>query len=84
MKKTIIDFVVLSIQQWSNDFKLGEEVRATKETLEDIMDTNPDDVIGVILILIYLFPNDEDLGRHIRAHLPTFNLYLLDDKTEIN
>lgn len=84
MKKTIIDFIVLSITQWSNDFKLGEEIRATQETIENIMDTDPDDIIGVILLLLYLYPNDEDLGRQIRKHLTPFKLYLQDDKTEIN
>jgi hypothetical protein len=84
MKKTLIQFVVNSILNNPNNFQLGEEVRALRETIEDLMVKEPDDVIGVILILMYLFPNDYDLGQHVRGHLINFKLYLENVETNIN
>lgn len=76
MKKTIIEFVVTSIITWSNNYQLGEEIRALRDTVDKIMDEDPDDTIGVILLLIQIYPNDYDLGQQIRKHLISFKLYL--------
>ena len=84
MKKTLLQFVVDAIKNNPNNYLLGEEIRALKDTAEDIMVSDPDDMIGVVLILIYIFPNDYDLGQHVRGHLNNFEFFLENVETDTN
>jgi hypothetical protein len=81
MKKQIVEFIIKAIQDWDDNTHLGEEIRVLEETLEEIQDNNPDHLIGTILLLIYIFKQDEELGKHIRGHYISFRLYIKNVET---
>jgi hypothetical protein len=81
MKKSIIEFIIIAIQDWDDNTRLGEEIRVLQETLEHLVDTDTDNLIGALLMMIYLCPDDNDLGRHIRKNYIPYKLYLKHAET---
>ena len=81
MKKSIIEFITGAIEGWDDNAKLGEEIRGLEETLETLIDEGHDSTFAAILMLIYLCPEDDDLGRHIRSHYIAFKIFLGDAET---
>jgi hypothetical protein len=81
MKKSIIEFITIAIQDWDDNSRLGEEIRGLQETLEHLVDTDTDNLIGALLMMIYLCPDDNDLGRHIRKNYIPYKLYLKHAET---
>lgn len=81
MKKSIIEFITIAIQDWDDNTRLGEEIRVLQDTLEHLVDTDPDNLIGALLMMIYLCPDDNDLGRHIRKNYIPYKLYLKHAET---
>jgi len=78
MKKSIIEFIVKAIEDWEDNTYLGEEIRMLEDTLNELMDTEPNQVYASILLLIIITKTDEKLGEHMRVHYPSFKLYLED------
>jgi hypothetical protein len=76
MEKSIIEFIVIAIQDWSDNKSLGEEIRGLQETLEGQVDEGTNSILGALLLMIYLCPDDDDLGRHIRKNYIPYKLYL--------
>lgn len=76
MFKTILDFIINSVIANTNDFDLGFEIRALKETLEDLCAKDFNPVLEQILHLINKLPNDGDLGQNIRIVSPILVLVL--------
>ena len=81
MKKSIIEFITGAIEDWNSNERLGEEIRGLEETLENLIDEEHDSTFAAILMLIYLCPEDDDLGRHIRSHYIAFKIYLKHAET---
>jgi hypothetical protein len=81
MKKSIIEFIIIAIQDWDDNTQLGEEIRGLQDTLEHLVDTDNDNLIGALLMMIYLCPEDNDLGRHIRKNYIPYKLYLKHAET---
>ena len=76
MFKTILDFIINSVLANPNDFDLGFEIRALKETLEDLCQKDFNPVLDQILYLINKHPNDGELGSNIRIVSPILVLVL--------
>jgi hypothetical protein len=66
MKYTIILFILDAIKNNPNDQMLGEEIRALKETIYDLISRDFDEVLDYIHLIICSNPNDQELGEQMR------------------
>lgn len=62
----VIDFIINSIMKNPNNQSLGEEVRATQETLFVLFIHTGDELYEFLFALIQLTPNDYELGTKLR------------------
>jgi hypothetical protein len=81
MNKTILEFILKGIVDYTNDQSLGEEIRSLKETIFNIIKVENNLILEVIYELINDYPNDQQLGAQIRyiSHLILLSLYVEED-----
>jgi len=76
VKRLILNFILDSIENNSNDIILGEETRMLEQAIQDIHPNQYDEVLHYIHYLITSNPNDSDLGSKIRNLYNPIRKYL--------
>lgn len=71
----VIEFIIESVDKNPNNQTLGEEVRATQETLFFCYIETGDELYEFLFALIQLTPNDYELGEKIRRIKSRINMY---------
>lgn len=80
MDRSIIGYIVSSLEAWRENEKVGEEVRAMKDAIELQLINNIDPPLEAVLDLINNYPEDIALGRQLRkVYIPLKVIY--EDKT---
>ena len=66
MDKSIVGYIVSSIEAWRDNEKLGEEVRELQSAIENQLINEPEPVLEAVISLIDNFDDNVDLGLQIR------------------
>jgi hypothetical protein len=66
MDKSIVGYIVSSLEAWRENEKVGEEVRAMKGAIEEQLINDIEPALEVIFELIENFEDNKELGTQIR------------------
>lgn len=67
METEILEQIVISLEFWKDNEKVGEEVRSMEETIRDKFYNNLDPVMDALLEIIEKSENDYQLGKILRT-----------------
>ena len=80
MNKTLIAYIVSSIECWKDNELIGEEIRALKSNIETQLILTDDAVLEVIYHLILKYGCNKELGYQIRKIYIPLKFYIYDKK----
>jgi hypothetical protein len=83
MDKTLVSYIVSSIECWGENQKIGEEIRELKSNIYNHLTEVDDPVLEVIYELIFKYSDNERLGYEIRKIYIPLKFYV-NDKTIID
>lgn len=83
MNKTLVSYIVTSIECWTDNEKIGEEIRELKSNIYNQLIEDVDPVLEVIYDLIFKYSDNERLGYEIRKIYIPLKFYV-NDKTIID
>ena len=66
MDKSIVGYIVSSLEAWRENEKVGEEIRAMKGAIEEVLINDIEPALEVIFELIEKFEDDKELGTELR------------------
>jgi hypothetical protein len=80
MDKSIVGYIVSSLEAWRENEKVGEEIRAMKGAIEEVLINDIEPALEVIFELIEKFEDDKELGTELRKLYIPLKIYY-EDKT---
>jgi len=82
MKKTILAYILSCIEEMTNDFDLGGEVRQLRDVMVTEYLKNETPILEVLIFYITIFPNDYQLGHEVRGIYNEINYFFNEHKDD--